>query len=135
GLERNGVFKVTLKSAEWAQYSATLGTQYNAYQLGWYPDYPDAENYVVPFYRNDTFTQSGYNNPKMEALIKQELASQSNEARLSVLRQIQVLAARDVPIVPVWQANMVAVGRNNVRGIPSTLDPTVILRFWKLSKS
>src|SRR5262249_7778365 len=81
GLERNGVFKVTLKSAEWAQYSAALGLQYNAFQLGWFPDYPDAENYVVPFYRNDTFTQSGYNNPKMEALIKQELASKSNEAR------------------------------------------------------
>ena len=30
---------------------------------------------------------------------------------------------------------MIAVGRNNVRGIPSTLDPTVLMRFWKLSKS
>ena len=30
---------------------------------------------------------------------------------------------------------MIAVGRNNVRGIPSTLDPTVYMRFAKLSKS
>ncbi len=30
---------------------------------------------------------------------------------------------------------MIAVGRNNVRGIPATLDPTVIMRFWQLSKS
>ena len=73
GLETGGVFKVTLKSAEWAQYSAALGTQYNAFQLGWFPDYPDAENYVVPFYRSDTFTANGYNNPAMEKLIKAEL--------------------------------------------------------------
>ena len=51
GLERGGVFKVTLKSAEWAQYCGALGKQYNAFQLGWFPDYPDAENYVVPFYQ------------------------------------------------------------------------------------
>ena len=67
-LEQNGVFDVTLKSSEWAQYSSVLGNQYNVYQLGWFPDYPDAENYLVPFYRSDTFTANGYKNPKMEAL-------------------------------------------------------------------
>ena len=48
--------------------ASALGTQYNVFQLGWFPDYPDAENYVVPFYRSDTFTANGYKNPKMEAL-------------------------------------------------------------------
>ena len=75
---------MTLKSTEWAQYSAVLGTQYNVFQLGWFPDYPDAENYLVPFYRSDTFTQSGYNSPKMEALIKKELGSQTLSQRLRV---------------------------------------------------
>jgi peptide/nickel transport system substrate-binding protein len=126
---------VTLKSAEWAQYSAALGLQYNAFQLGWFPDYPDAENYVVPFYRSDTFTESGYKNPKMEALIRAELGAKTESKRNAILRQIQTLAAQDVPIVPVWQGKMIAVSRNNVRGIPGTLDPTVIMRFWKLSKS
>jgi peptide/nickel transport system substrate-binding protein len=134
-LERNGVFNVTLKSSEWAQYSSVLGNQYNIYQLGWFPDYPDAENYLVPFYRNDTFTADGYNSPKMEALIKKELGSKTLAQRIRVLKQIQLLAAKDVPIVPYWQQSMIAVGRNNVRGIPATLDPTVILRFWQLSKS
>jgi peptide/nickel transport system substrate-binding protein len=135
GLEKNGVFKVTLKSSEWAQYSSVLGTQYNVFQLGWFPDYPDAENYVVPFYRSDTFTADGYNSPQMEALIKKELSSNTIAKRVAVLRQIQLLAARDAPIIPYWQQAMIAVGRTDVRGIPSTLDPTVIMRFWKLSKS
>jgi peptide/nickel transport system substrate-binding protein len=135
GLEKNGVFKVTLKSAEWAQYSAALGTNYNAFQLGWFPDYPDAENYLVPFYRSDTFTKSGYKSAKMEALIKKEVGAKTTAQRLAFIRQAQVLAAKDVPIIPVWQARMVAVGRNNVLGIPGTLDPAVIMRFWKLSKS
>jgi peptide/nickel transport system substrate-binding protein len=135
GLEKNGIFKVTLKSSEWAQYSGTLGTQYNVFQLGWFPDYPDAEDYLVPFYRSDTFTQSGYKSPKMEALIKKELGANEISARLGYIRQIQVLAAKDAPIIPYWQQAMLAVGRNNVHGIPSTLDPTVYMRFNKLSKS
>jgi peptide/nickel transport system substrate-binding protein len=134
-LERNGVFDVTLKSSEWAQDSSVLGNQYNVYKLGWFPDYPDAENFLVPFYRSDSFTANGYKNPKMEALIKQELGSKTLAQRIRVIKQIQLLAARDVPIVPYWQQSMLAVGRNNVRGIQSTLDPTVILRFWQLSKS
>jgi peptide/nickel transport system substrate-binding protein len=135
GLEQGGVFKVTLKSTEWAQYSSVLGNQYNTYQLGWFPDYPDSENYIVPFYRSDTFTQSGYNSPKMEAIIKQELGAKTLAQRIAWIRRAQVLAAQDVPIIPYWQQSMIAFGRDNVRGIPSTLDPTVIMRFWKLSKS
>ena len=124
GLERNGVFKVTLKSTEWAQYSERASaTQYNVFQLGWFPDYPDAENYLVPFYRSDTFTANGYKNPKMEALIKKELGREDARSADRVIKQIQLLAAQDVPIIPYWQQSMIAVGRNNVRGIPAHARP------------
>ena len=66
GLETGGVFKVTLKSAEWAQYSDALGKNYNAFQLGWFPDYPDPENYVLSFYQDGNFTSNGYATPKMD---------------------------------------------------------------------
>jgi peptide/nickel transport system substrate-binding protein len=59
-LNGSGLFKVTLKSAEWAQYSAQPGKRYNAFQLGWFPDYPDAEDYIVPFYQPDNFMANGY---------------------------------------------------------------------------
>ena len=134
GLERGGVFRVTLKSSEWAQYSGVLGNQYNAYQLGWFPDYPDPENYVLSFYQAGNFTENGYSNPKMTRLLKLEQAATSDSRRLAIIRQIQTLAAQDVPIVPYWQSNMIAVGRSNVRGIPSTLDAAVIMRYWKISK-
>ena len=65
-LDGAGLFQVTLKSTEWAQYSDVLGRQYDAFQLGWFPDYPDVENYVVPFYRSDTFLANGYRNPRMD---------------------------------------------------------------------
>jgi len=126
---------VTLKSSEWAQYSSVLGNQYNAYQLGWFPDYPDPENYVESFYQKGNFTENGYSNPRMTRLLRLEKAATSEPRRLAIIRQIQTLAAQDVPIIPYWQSNMIAVGRSNVRGIPSTLDAAVIMRYWKISKS
>jgi peptide/nickel transport system substrate-binding protein len=134
-LDGSGLFKVTLKSAEWAQYSASPGKRYNAFQLGWFPDYPDGEDYIVPFYQKDNFMANGYNNPKMTALIKKEYAAKTTPARLAVLKQAQTLSAKDVPIIPYWQGKMVAVSRTNVRGIDSTLDAAFQMRFWLISKS
>lgn len=135
GLEKNGVFKVTLKSSEWAQYSSVLGNQYNAYQLGWFPDYPDPENYILSFYQEGNFTENGYKSARMTALLNRELAATTTSKRLAAIRQIQQLAAADAPIIPYWQSNMIAVGRSNVQGIPRTLDAAFIMRYWKISKS
>lgn len=135
GLERGGVFRVTLKSTEWAQYSDALGRQYSAFQLGWFPDYPDAENYVLSFYQKDNFTANGYSSARMTRLLNQELAAKTTPRRLAIIRQIQALAARDVPIIPYWQGDMIAVARRNVQGFSRTLDAAFIMRFWKLSKS
>jgi peptide/nickel transport system substrate-binding protein len=135
GLERGGVFKVTLKSAEWAQYSDALGRNYNAFQLGWFPDYPDPENYVQFPYQEGNSLANDYGTPKMTALLKAEQAAKTTTKRLAIIRQIQRVAAVDTPVIPVWQGNMIAAARPNVRGIPSTLDAAFIMRYWKLSKS
>jgi peptide/nickel transport system substrate-binding protein len=134
-LDGSGLFKVTLKSTEWAQYSAQPGKRYNAFQLGWFPDYVDGEDYIVPFYQPDNFMANGYNNPKMNALIKKEYGATSTAARLAVIKQAQVLAAKDVPIIPYWQGKMIAVSRSNVTGIDGTLDAAFNMRFWELGKS
>ena len=47
-LDGSGLFDVTLKSTEWNQYSTAAFTdKYPTYQLGWFPDYPDADDYTV----------------------------------------------------------------------------------------
>jgi peptide/nickel transport system substrate-binding protein len=134
-LNSSGLFQVTLKSEEWAQYSATLGRTLNVFQLGWYPDYVDAEDYTVPFFASDNFMANGYNNPAMNALIVKEHTAKTTAARLAAIRAMQLLQAKDVPTIPYWQGKMLVVGRSNVHGIPKTMDAAVYLRFWLISKS
>jgi peptide/nickel transport system substrate-binding protein len=136
GLEQGNVFNITLQSAEWATYSKTLGTQYGAFQLGWYPDYVDPENYLLPFYHSKSnFTDNSYKNTKMDSLLNKEQGTKSLKKRLAIVKSAEALAAKDAPIVPYWQGKMIAVSRNNVKGIDKTLDPTFIMRFWLISKS
>jgi peptide/nickel transport system substrate-binding protein len=137
-LQAGGLFKVTLQSAEWATYSKTLGTQYGAFQLGWFPDYVDAENYILPFYpscKDCNFTGNNYKSAKMDSIMAREQATKSLSKRIALIKQAQAIAAKDAPIIPYWQAPMIAVSRTNVKGVDKTLDPTFIMRFYLISKS
>jgi len=71
----------------------------------------------------------------MNKLATREHSARTTAARLAIIRAQQVLAAKDVPIIPYMQLAMVAVSRNNVHGIPRTLDPAYLMRFWVISKS
>jgi peptide/nickel transport system substrate-binding protein len=134
-LDGSGLFKVTLKSAEWATYSKTLGTQYPTFQLGWFPDFVDPEDYLKPFYgTKSNFTGNGYSNTTMDGYLAKQAAT-TGAARNGFLAKAQLLAAKDAPIIPYWQGLMVAVSRNNVHGIDSTLDAQYWMRFWLISKS
>ncbi len=63
-LDDSGLFDVTLKSTEWNQYSeAAFTDKYPAYQLGWFPDYPDADNYTSPVLRQGQLPQHPLRQP------------------------------------------------------------------------
>ena len=111
----SGLFKVTLKSAEWAQYSAQPGKQYNAFQLGWFPDYVDAENYIVPFYQPDNFMANGYNEPEDERPDQEGVRGEVDARRgwpCSGRRRCS--PPRTSRSSPYWQGKMIAVSRSNV---------------------
>jgi len=133
-LNASGLFKVTLKTAEWATYSGNLGKVYGGFQLGWFPDYPDGDDYTVSFYQTGSFFSNGYSSHTMDSLIAKERAAKTNTARYGFLKQMQILGAKDVPTIPYWQGNMVAVSRKGVSGINSTLDAAFYMRFWLISK-
>ncbi len=119
-----------------AVHRACSGSQYNAFQLGWFPDYPDPENYVLSFYQSGQLHRERVREPEDDQAAQAEQAATNDReaARASSGRSSDWPPA-DVPIIPYWQGNMIAVGRSNVRGIPSTLDAAFIMRYWKISKS
>jgi peptide/nickel transport system substrate-binding protein len=133
--DESGLFDVTLKSTEWNQYSeAAFTDKYPAYQLGWFPDYPDADDYTASFYSKDSFLNVHYSNPEMEELLAEERASTDEATRQAAFERIQQIGAEDAPTVPVWQGDQVAAVRDGVAGVEDTFDPSFIFRFWLISK-
>jgi peptide/nickel transport system substrate-binding protein len=134
-LEASDLFRVTLKSTEWDQYSEAATTdQYPVFQLGWFPDFPDGDNYLAPFYSTDNFLNNHFSNKQVDDLLAQEKASSDQAERTSVFEQIQQIAAREVPIIPIWQGRQIAAVREGVAGVEETFDPSFQFRYWLISK-
>jgi peptide/nickel transport system substrate-binding protein len=135
-LEESGLFKVQLKSTEWDQYSEAVTTdQYPVFQLGWFPDYPDADNYLAPFYGSKTaYLNNHYKNAKVDQGIAAERQSTQQAQRTRAFQEIQRIVAEETPLIPIWQGKQIAGVREGISGVQKTFDPAFIFRYWLISK-
>jgi peptide/nickel transport system substrate-binding protein len=134
-LEDSGLFDVTLKSTEWNQYQeAGLTDKYPVFGFGWFPDYPDADDYTTPFWASDSFLNHHYSNPEIDDLLAREKETTQEAERARAFEEIQALAAEDVPTLPVWQGGQIAAVREGVNGVEETFDAAYLFRLWLLSK-
>ena len=127
---------MTLESTEWNQYSeAAFTDKYPIYQLGWFPDYPDADDYVGNFYSEDSFLNIHYNNPEMEKLLAEEKASTDDAVREAGVRADPGDRRRGRADDPdLARSTRSAAARDGVEGVEDTFDPSFIFRFWLISQ-
>ncbi|MGO2034855.1 MAG: ABC transporter substrate-binding protein [Brevibacterium sp.] len=138
-LDKTGLFKVNLQSTEWVQYSKDRTDDvYPMYQLGWFPDYSDADNYLVPFFYDTDETPSFLANHFRDETMNKELNAQSSIAdegeRAEALKKIQGQLSEELPTLPLLQGNQIAVSGKDVKGVDDTLDPAFQFRLALLSK-
>ncbi|WP_456551765.1 ABC transporter substrate-binding protein [Blastococcus sp. SYSU D00813] len=135
-LEASGLFTVDLQTTEWTQYSEQrVADTYPAYQLGWFPDYSDADNYLTPFFLTENFLSNHYDNQQVNDLILQQLATPDEAARTALIEQIQDLVAADLSTLPYLQGAQIAVVRAGVTGAQDTLDPSFKFRYGALERA
>ncbi|NQX11878.1 peptide ABC transporter substrate-binding protein [Microbacteriaceae bacterium VKM Ac-2855] len=135
-LEESGLFSVDLQSTEWTQYVQQFSTTYPAYQLGWFADYPDADNYLHLLEGTDespSVLGAAANDPAFNALVLQERALDPGAERDAVLAQAQQLAAERLVTVPLLQGTETAIASTSVQGVDDTLDGSGRFRFGLLS--
>ena len=135
-LDESGLFNVTLKSTEWEQYQ-TISKEgaYDLFLYGWFPDYPDTDDYLSPFMVNGGFFQNNYKNPEAEKLIAEEQGTDDAATREEAFGKLQDIAATDVPFIPSWVGTNIGVYGEGIEGVEDTLDPAFIFRFWLVSKT
>ncbi|MFC5859399.1 ABC transporter substrate-binding protein [Agromyces flavus] len=134
-LEASGLFTVNLQTTEWVQYSKDRTADvYPAYQLGWFPDYSDADNYLSPFFLTENFLGNHYSNQEVNDLILEQSVEADADARTALIEEIQEKVAADLSTVPYLQGAQVAVVGSDVEGTEDTLDASFKFRYGAISK-
>jgi len=135
-LEATKLFKVQLESTEWVTYAKErTADAYPAYQLGWFPDFSDADNYLTPFFDVDNFLGNHFENPEISALLAAERTDPDPTTRAATIEKIQTeLATNYLPTVPLLQGSQVAVAADGVNGVKDTLNASFQFRYSVLSK-
>jgi len=134
-LESSGLFTVDLQTTEWVQYAQDRTSDvYPAYQLGWFPDYSDADNYLTPFFLVENFLGNHYVNQDVNDMILEQASTTDEAARTALIEDIQAAVAQDLSTIPYLQGAQVAVVRTGVIGAGDTLDASFKFRYGALAK-
>ncbi|QOV39456.1 ABC transporter substrate-binding protein [Streptomyces ferrugineus] len=135
-LNDSGLFDADVQSVAFDQYEKDIEAgKYGVYVKGWIPDYPDADNFTAPFFGKGNVLGNNYsNNAITGTLIPRTAAESDRSATDDDFGQLQDIVAKELPVLPVWQAKQYAVVRDNVYGLEYCLDASTVFRFWELSK-
>lgn len=132
-LEDTGLFTVDLQSTEWVQYQKDrVQDVYPLYQLGWFPDFSDPDNFLTPFFTKDNFLGNHFDNDEADALIRQQAVTEDQAEREELLGQAQEMMAEELSTVPLLQGRQFAFAADGVEGV--VLDASYLFRYGSLSK-
>ena len=132
-LEKDGLFTVNLAQTEWVQYTKDrVADVYPAYQLGWFPDYSDADNYLTPFFTADNFLGNHYDNAEVQKMLADQATQTDKATREQEIGDIQDAVAADLSTLPLLQGKQVAVVGSSVEG--AVLDGSFKFRYAPLHK-
>lgn len=135
-LNDSGLFDADVRSVAFDQYEKDVADgKYGVYVKGWIPDYPDADNFTAPFFGKGNVLSNNYNNNSITStLIPRTAAESDRSATDDEFGRLQDIVAKELPVLPVWQAKQYAVVRDNVYGLEYCLDASTVFRFWELNK-
>ncbi|MFF4589449.1 ABC transporter substrate-binding protein [Streptomyces sp. NPDC001388] len=135
-LNGSGLFDVSIKGSPWETFvPAERKGEYAVYGMGWFPDFPDADNFVAPFLDEDNFLKSPYaNSDIIDTLIPQSRREADRLSAGDSLTKIQDIVADDVPVLPLWQGKQYVAASTDITGTAYALNSSATLQLWELGR-
>ncbi|WP_256104658.1 ABC transporter substrate-binding protein [Streptomyces sp. ODS05-4] len=135
-LNATGLFEARIEGAKWSEFRpAQKRGDYPVYGLGWFPDFPDPDNYVAPFLGADNFLGTPYvSADARERLIPESRRAADRTAATPAFERIQDIVADDVPVLPLWQGKQYVAARDGLTGVEWALNTSSDLQLWELAR-
>ncbi|NLE23683.1 MAG: ABC transporter substrate-binding protein [Actinobacteria bacterium] len=105
--------------------------------FGWWMDYPDPSDWIVPLFSKSNAVQGGMNSsfwwsPELEKMFAEAQAMTDPEARIAKYSEMQDLLAEEAPYVPCYQPIQTTMCSETTGGFylhpVNQIDPT---QYWK----
>ncbi|HET6635851.1 MAG TPA: ABC transporter substrate-binding protein [Streptomyces sp.] len=135
-LNGSGLFDVTIKGRPWKEFSAAYSKgEYPVFGRGWFPDFPDPDNYISPFVGETNALGAPYVNPKLTDELLPASRREANRAKTAdEFAEAQDVIAQDARLLPLWQGKVYVASRKDIAGIEGSLDPSTIMLMWKFHR-
>jgi peptide/nickel transport system substrate-binding protein len=122
-LNASGLFKAGLQSTGWNQYLKRVSAGgFPAYELGWYADFLDAEDFFLPLYGPQGFINNNFYDAPFLSLIEKQATATSASTRAALSLRVQRQLAAQLPIIPLVQISASVAADSKVAGVPQALD-------------
>ncbi|MER6125975.1 ABC transporter substrate-binding protein [Streptomyces sp. NPDC001795] len=135
-LEDSGLFRVTLKSRPWKTYvEGYQKGEYPVFGRGWFPDFPDPDNYIAPFVGQQNALGTPYQSPEITGVLLPQSRRESDRANVvKEFEQAQQILVDDARLLPLWQGKQFLAASEDISGGERALDPSTIMMLWQLSR-
>ncbi|WP_030664489.1 ABC transporter substrate-binding protein [Streptomyces cellulosae] len=135
-LDGSGLFTVTLKSRPWKTYvDGYEKGEYPVFGRGWFPDFPDAENFIAPFVGKENALGTPYPAPKITGVLLPRSRGESNRADVEKdFEEAQQILVDDARLLPLWQGRQYVAANDDISGAEQALDPSTIMTVWQLHR-
>ncbi|MGW2280369.1 ABC transporter substrate-binding protein [Streptomyces sp. NPDC001770] len=133
-LEKSGLFKITLRSAPWTKFQEGFNKgEYPVFGRGWFPDFPDPDNFIAPFVGKESATGGMYVNKKITDQLLPSSRKESDRGAVSKqFAEAQQLMVKDIPLLPLWQGKLYIAAGEDIGGGERALDPQTVMQMWEL---
>ncbi|MFB7503348.1 MULTISPECIES: ABC transporter substrate-binding protein [Streptomyces] len=135
-LNDSGLFDASVQGHRWDQFRpAEKKGQFDVYGMGWFPDFPDADNFLAPFLDEHNTLGSPYSNATIQhTLIPESRREADRLAAAKSLTTIQDTVADDVPVLPLWQGKQYVAARDDITGVAYAVNSSSVLQLWELKR-
>lgn len=135
-LEASKLFDITLKSRPWKTYvTGYQKGEYPVFGRGWFPDFPDADNFIAPFVGKQNALGTPYEATEITNVLLPRSRRESD--RGNVVREFeeaQQILVDDARLLPLWQGRQYVAASRDISGGERALDPSTIMMMWELSR-
>lgn len=113
---------IDLKPVTFSEYRKGYRNDADCWYGGWFPDYPDAGNFLEPVLHGRNIgpgksNAAHYNNPKVNALLDKAHSTPLGEARNALYKQAEDILIEDLPWLPLYFEMETRYFRDGVSGV------------------